>query len=121
MITKPELEAGNYIAYADEPNTVVSGSGGGGGVVVIESVFSDKAVEMLASYNELFGYFDSGKACYLHIAEGVHSIYGAFPITNIEHPDSSYKAAVFWAAGDNANIVRFESDSADANLVWSMQ
>ena len=29
--TKPELEAGNFIAYADEPNTVVSGSGGGGG------------------------------------------------------------------------------------------
>lgn len=30
-IPKPELEAGNYIAYADEPNTIVSGSGGGGG------------------------------------------------------------------------------------------
>lgn len=32
--TKPELEAGNYIAYTDEPNTVVDNAGGGGGVVV---------------------------------------------------------------------------------------
>lgn len=27
--TKPELERGNFIAYADEPGTVISGSGGG--------------------------------------------------------------------------------------------
>lgn len=31
IMPKPELERGNYIAYSDEPNTVVSGSGGGGG------------------------------------------------------------------------------------------
>ena len=31
-MTKPELEEGNYIAYTDEPDTVVdAGSGGGGG------------------------------------------------------------------------------------------
>lgn len=28
--TKPELEAGNYIAYTDEPDTIVSAGGGGG-------------------------------------------------------------------------------------------
>lgn len=29
--TKPELERGNFIAYADEPNTIVDSAGGGGG------------------------------------------------------------------------------------------
>lgn len=29
--TKPELERGNFIAYADEPNTIVDNAGGGGG------------------------------------------------------------------------------------------
>ena len=30
-IPKPELERGNYICYADEPNIIVDNTGGGGG------------------------------------------------------------------------------------------
>ena len=36
--TKPELEQGCYIAYADEPNTI-AGSGGGGGMVFLDLDF----------------------------------------------------------------------------------
>lgn len=82
--TKPELEAGNYIAYADEPNTIVSGSGGGGGGVAVFRATAEQVggnwVEVVDfTYNDIIAEaenkpvflidFDQGNAlCWLLVA-----------------------------------------------------
>lgn len=83
--TKPELEAGNFIAYADEPNTVVSGSGGGGGAVYLELNF-DKSKEPpyipAFTYNDVRDNLEAGKFVF---ARSVYSVSGMIP-----GDDSSY-------------------------------
>lgn len=63
--TKPELEAGNFIAYTDEPNTVVSGSGGGGGIAVFNiDVDSNNTYIPTFTYSEVKEAVISGKIPY---------------------------------------------------------
>ena len=70
-ITKPELERGNFIAYSDEPNTIVdnAGGGGGGGEDLILELSYDADLEYyvldtVITYNEVKAAFDAGKKIY---------------------------------------------------------
>lgn len=72
--TKPELEAGNFIAYSDEPNTVVSGSGGGGGGIVYLQADPDggsppKLVPQF-SFNQVKSALESGKFAIIKSFDG---------------------------------------------------
>lgn len=66
-IPKPELERGNFIAYTDEPNTIVSGSGGGGGAVFLEAdyVGIDAPLTPKFSFNDVKNALDSGQAVFV--------------------------------------------------------
>lgn len=75
IIPKPELEAGNFIAYADEPGTVISGSGGGGGGIVYLQADPDggsppKLVPQF-SFNQVKSAFNSGKFAVIKSSNGV--------------------------------------------------
>lgn len=67
--TKPELEAGNFIAYADEPGTVVSGSGGGGGggAVFLDADFVELGSPLVPkfSFNDVKNALDAGQAVFI--------------------------------------------------------
>lgn len=53
IMPKPELERGNFIAYTDEPNTIVDNAGGGG-VAPFEITFGDGGtITVNFSYNDL--------------------------------------------------------------------
>jgi len=70
-IPKPELERGNYICYADEPNTIVDnaggggegGGGGGGGVVFLPATYNAETdlVTVDFTYNDVAGYIADNK------------------------------------------------------------
>lgn len=71
--TKPELEAGNFIAYADEPNTVVSGSGGGGGGIVYLQADPDEGGVTLVpqfSFNQVKNALSAGKFAVIKSSNG---------------------------------------------------
>lgn len=76
---KSELERGSFIAYADEPNTVISGSGGGGGAVYLELNF-DKSKEPpyipAFTYNDVRDNLVAGKSVYFR---SVYSVSGIEP------------------------------------------
>ena len=116
-IPKPELEQGCYIAYTDEPNTVVSGSGGGGGgdIVIIEGIPSDANIEMQASYNDLNEHFNNGKVCFLRLA----NVSGcAIMLISFTKHSTDYSAGVvFTTFGETPTIAEFKADSATENLV----
>lgn len=64
IMPKPELEQGNFIAYTDEPNTVVSGSGGGGGTVYLNMAYdADSTPSYIPefSYNDVKNNVEAGK------------------------------------------------------------
>lgn len=89
---KPELEAGNFIAYTDEPNTVISGSGGGGGIAVFNIEVDENGV-----YNPTFTYNE--------VKEAVIS--GKTPFTKAVFTDStgvtSYETSPIFNVADNAS------------------
>lgn len=65
--TKPELEAGNFIAYADEPNTIVSGSGGGGGggTVYLMSSYEDELIVPEFSFKDVKDAVDNNSSVFV--------------------------------------------------------
>lgn len=91
--TKPELEAGNYIAYTDEPNAVVSGSGGGGGGIAVFNIEVDEN----GVYNPTFTYNE--------VKEAVIS--GKTPFTKAVFTDptgvTSYETSPIFNVADNAS------------------
>lgn len=97
--TKPELERGNFIAYADEPNAVVSGSGGGGGAVFLEADYVDREspLEPKFSFNDVKNALDAGKVVFIkYVIDGV-------PVsTNYK---LVYSVAVDETPGDESYIV----------------
>lgn len=129
-IPKPELEAGNYIAYADESNTVVSGSGGGGAVYIPGTIkdisipnINDISIE--ASYNQIMSYIESGKLCFLKaIAESddgstvfINQIvgYGSLHVDDL----TSYFALVqVNISGGKTEVFRLEALSPDDYLTY---
>lgn len=70
--TKPELEAGSYIAYADEPNTIVSGSGGGGGTVYLQADLDEGGVLLVPqfSFNQVKNALSDGKFAVIKSSDG---------------------------------------------------
>lgn len=100
--TKPELEAGNFIAYSDEPNTVVSGSGGGGGggAVFLEAEFVDKSSPLVPkfSFNDVKNALDAGQVVFVKI------IAGEEPQTDINYA-LVYHLAINETPGDEAYAV----------------
>ena len=69
--TKPELEAGNYLVYTDEPGTVVSpgSGGGGGGFTVFNGVLADDGITVVVdfSYADIIGAVGEGNPVFLYI------------------------------------------------------
>jgi len=81
-IPKPELERGNYICYADEPNTIVDNAGGGGGdeggggggAVQVLNGHYDFGTEAYVldseiTFNELKSAFDAGADVRLELVQ----------------------------------------------------
>lgn len=74
IIPKPELETGNYIAYTDEPGTVINGSGGGGGGIVYLQADPDggsppKLVPQF-SFNQVKNALSAGKFAVIKSSNG---------------------------------------------------
>lgn len=81
--TKPELEAGNYIAYADEPNTVVSGSGG---IVFLEFDYDNGVYVPKFTYNEAKTAFLAGNFLYVrgvYSPDNVYQHYESFAVDQL--------------------------------------
>lgn len=72
-IPKPELERGNFIAYADEPNTIVDnsgGGGGGGGFTVFNGTLGEDNTTVIVdfSFADIISAIGDGNPVFLYIA-----------------------------------------------------
>lgn len=73
-IPKPDLEHGNYICYADEPDTIVdnSGGGGGGGTVYLQADLDEGGVLPVPqfSFNQVKNALSDGKFAVIKSSDG---------------------------------------------------
>lgn len=110
--TKPELEAGNFIAYSDEPNTVVSGSGGGGGggdgaVVYLQADPDGGSPPKLVpqfSFNQVKNALSAGKFAVIKSSDGLDTTDFLYIETLTEFPgddenDPDYEVTARIGAG----------------------
>ena len=97
-IPKPELEQGCYIAYSNEPDTVVDNAGGGG-AVYLELDYDSSQLDPYTptfTFNDVKNAIEAGNSVY---ARSVHSEEGynyteIYPILTLsDNGDDSYVVA----------------------------
>ena len=115
---KSELERGSFIAYADEPNTVVSGSGGGGGAVYLEAEYIVESETYIPkfSYNDVKNAVEAGKivcirSAYTNISAGSNLI-ETHPVNTIAAYSDPVEYAVF------ADRLKFTADAPDVPMTY---
>lgn len=113
-IPKPDLEHGNYICYADEPNTVVSGSGGG--TVYLQADPNDGGILLVPqfSFNQVKSAFNSGKFAVIKSSNGVGTTDLLYVETLEEYPgdeenDPTYNVTARLGSGQ----ITFTSNDPD--------
>lgn len=126
--TKPELEAGNYLVYTDEPGTVVSpgsGGGGGGGTVQTLNAHYDFGGEFYVldseiTFNELKSAFEAGAEVHLELVQEADA-YTLVNTSRMQSWDSmtgdypSYKAQFLMGS----ELVELSAESPDSPMTMS--
>ena len=118
---KPELEQGNYIAYADEPGTVISGSGGGGGggggAAFLLAPFGDSGIEPQFSFNQVKAFVDVNTPVFIK-CETSNDEEGEIAILQVCGIDwitgSTYNVQMLNSAGD---AITLKSTDPDENMI----
>lgn len=126
--TKPELEAGNYLVYTDEPGTVVSpGSGGGGGGGAVQTLnahydFDGEfyVLDTEVTFNELKAAFDAGADVHFKTvqeAEGytLIQVCRMISLESNSHEEYPYYKAYF-AYGSSAYELTAESPDSPMSM-----
>ena len=121
-VPKHDLERGAYIVYTDEPGEVLSpGSTGGGGVAFyeVEMNADTGAMTLSATYSELLEKMESGAVCYGVLSEEGF-VFMQLPIFCLTPGDKYYTyRAVLYKAIPEWEMVVFESETDDANMVYT--
>ena len=114
--TKPELESGNFIAYADEPNTIVSGSGGGAVYLEAEYIVESETYTPKFSYNDVKNAVEAGKIVFIRSAYSNDSgadLIETHPVNTVATYSDPVEYAVF------ADRLRFTADDPDAQMTYN--
>lgn len=118
--TKPELEAGNYIAYTDEPNTVVSGSGGGGGAVFLEADEGgpDTPLTPKFSFNDVKNALEAGQAVFIKTvaSEGMQTNMNYMLVYSLAMDETPDDEAYTVVASEGAGVFLFEATDPNATM-----
>ncbi len=116
--TKPELERGNFIAYADEPGTVISGSGGGGAIVYLQADPDGGSPPKLVpqfSFNQVKSALESGKFAIIKTFDGGDTTDFLYIETLTEAPGEEYEVTALMGNG----TVTFTSNDPDKLMTVS--
>ena len=117
--TKPELERGNFIAYADDPNTIVdnAGGGGGGGAAFLLAPFGDSGIEPQFSFNQVKAFVDANTPVFIK-SETSNDEEGEIAILQVCGIDwitgSTYNVQMLDSAGD---AITLKSTDPDENMI----
>lgn len=120
-VPKPNLEQGNYICYADEPDTIVdnSGGGGGGGVVYLLAERNEETHVLVPkfTFNQVNNAFESGKFAIIKVIGDIETDF--LYVVTIEafedEGESSYTVTARMGAGE----ISFVSTNPDELMTVS--